>query len=35
MNDLKAESMLGILTAAETEMYENSKVKDESHELRE
>jgi len=29
MGDLKAEQMLSILTAAETEMYENSKLKEE------
>jgi hypothetical protein len=29
MNDLKAEFMLSILTAAETEMYENSRQKEE------
>lgn len=30
--NLKAESMLSILTAAETEMYENSKQKEENRE---
>ena len=29
MTELKAEQMLSILTAAETEMYENSKIKEE------
>ena len=30
VNELKAEQMLGILTAAETEMYENSKKNEET-----
>ncbi len=32
IDNLKAESMLSILTAAETEMYENSKQKEENRE---
>lgn len=33
--DIKAESMLSILTAAETEMYENSRMREDSSELKE
>ena len=29
MNELRAENMLSILTAAETEMYENTRIKEE------
>jgi hypothetical protein len=35
MNELRAENMLSILTAAETEMYENTRLKEEQSDLTE